>query len=166
MCVSKVFTFLDRAQRFDEGELVFHYLIRNLEAPMHLRNDLSHSPCKCFPLLLLSLLPMVGPEIIIWFEHGHIGYFAGIKGRQTRDQLVFHEAGGVGARLEHGRPPFYGYGFDGMQVEEGALLELNQLSSVGCASFREDVKNGHLTSLVLQLPFLNGAHRVCFLLAG
>ena len=102
---------------------------------------------------------MIGPEIVIRFEHRHIRCFDREKGRQPKVQLVFEEASGIRAWREHRRPPFYGYGFDSMEVKEGALLELNQLGPVGCAAFREDVKNRHLTSLVLELPFLNGAHR-------
>jgi len=45
-----------------------------------------------------------------------------------------------------------------MQVEERALFELNQLGSVSCAPFREDVENGHLTPLILKLSLFNCAH--------
>ena len=53
-----------------------------------------------------------------------------------------------------------------MQVEERALFELNQLGSVGCAPFRENVENRHLTPLILKLPILDCFHRYRLLLTG
>jgi len=100
MTFSRGFSFLDGVDRLDESKLVFHFLIRNFESPMHFSNDLSYGSSKGFPLFLLALLPVIGPEVVIWFEHGHVHSFACHEGRHAHDALGFQEPSGISTRLE------------------------------------------------------------------
>ena len=59
------------AERFLVRELILHGQVAELKSS-DLSDNLAHNPRERFPLLFFALLPMVLPEVLVWFENGHI----------------------------------------------------------------------------------------------
>lgn len=106
-----------------------------------LSHDPAHRPSVGFPFFFFALLPVVFPEVVVGLEDGQVIDLDRDSHCQTRREKSPNDSAHIlGDRkpshllvANHHRP-------HGVEADKGPLFELDDLSSVRCGSFREDVQ--------------------------
>jgi hypothetical protein len=158
---------LNLFEQFFEGKFVLGSLvIAQFDGSMFFGHNLANYSRKSFPFFFFTFLPVVLPEVIVWFEYGHYSASNKIERPESHDKDVVKNAQCIVGSLEKRAVVFKHDGAHSSQTGKRAFFELENFRAIRGASFREELQNRVDVLFTCYLAGLDGLHDLYSVLFG